>query len=101
MYRTKKAKSKRKTYFYGCAYFRQVRDSKLARGYYQKSVVIVSRRPFYGLLKRLVCLVAPHFFENGKGLLDQVFTDLSRWPHISPGHFDLAVMGNNLQVRIT
>lgn len=33
-------------YFYGYVYFRQVRDKSLKRGYFQKSLVLISKLPY-------------------------------------------------------
>ncbi|XP_020600799.1 protein DENND6A-like [Orbicella faveolata] len=41
-------------HFYGFAYFRQVKDPSIQRGYFQKSVVLVSRLPYVNLFSEVV-----------------------------------------------
>ncbi|XP_074609233.1 protein DENND6A-like isoform X2 [Acropora palmata] len=71
-------------HFYGLAYFRQVKDPSLPRGYFQK-----------------MQFVAPNFFENGELSLEAVCHDIDQWPYPEAGHtLQLPLMGNVLQVRI-
>ena len=49
----------------GIAYFRQVRDSSIHRGFYQKAVVILSHLPFHNLFRHLIDLTAPEYFTKG------------------------------------
>ena len=53
----------------GIAYFRQVRDSTIHRGFYQKAVVILSHLPFHNLFRHLIDLTAPEYFTKGKSFL--------------------------------
>lgn len=53
----------------GIAYFRQVRDSTIHRGFYQKAVVILSHLPFHNLFRHLIDLTAPEYFTKGINLL--------------------------------
>ena len=41
-------------YYYGFVYFRQVKDSDIKRGYFQKSVVILTRLPYITFFTYLV-----------------------------------------------
>uniref|UniRef100_UPI00398F2004 protein DENND6B isoform X5 n=1 Tax=Pristiophorus japonicus TaxID=55135 RepID=UPI00398F2004 len=51
-------------HYYGFVYFRQVKDSTVKRGYFQKSLVLISRLPFVNLFHSLLQLVAPEYFEK-------------------------------------
>ncbi|XP_074609232.1 protein DENND6A-like isoform X1 [Acropora palmata] len=88
-------------HFYGLAYFRQVKDPSLPRGYFQKSVVLISRLPYVNLFSEVMQFVAPNFFENGELSLEAVCHDIDQWPYPEAGHtLQLPLMGNVLQVRI-
>lgn len=56
-------------YLHGFVYFRQVRDRSARRGYFQKSLVILSRFPFINLFYEVVAKIAPQFFEHGADVL--------------------------------
>ncbi|XP_044182481.1 protein DENND6A-like [Acropora millepora] len=88
-------------HFYGLAYFRQVKDPSLPRGYFQKSVVLISRLPYVNLFSEVMQFVAPNYFENGELSLEAVCHDIDQWPYPEAGHtLQLPLMGNVLQVRI-
>ncbi|XP_073228779.1 protein DENND6A-like isoform X2 [Porites lutea] len=71
-------------HFYGFAYFRQVKDPSIQRGYFQK-----------------VQLIAPSYFENGELSLETVCHDIDQWPFPEAGHtLQLPLMGNVMQVRV-
>eukprot|EP01137_Pigoraptor_chileana_P010455 Opistho-2@60122 len=87
--------------YYGYVFFRQVRDANLKRGYFQKSLVLLSPHPFVGLFSRIVRLIAPEFFDNGRPLLEAACRNISRWPSPAPGNtFELPILGHVLQVRV-
>lgn len=52
-----------KEYLHGFVYFRQVRDAAAKRGYFQKSLVILSWFPFVPLFSKLLKVLAPKYFE--------------------------------------
>ena len=58
------------TYFYGYVYFRQVKDRTARRGYFQKSLVLLTRLPFVRLFSHVVQLISPQFFECGDASLE-------------------------------
>lgn len=51
-------------------FHRQVKDDTIRRGYFQKSVVVVSRLPYFGVLSRMVRTVAPNYFDIGTQVLE-------------------------------
>ncbi|KAK2555645.1 Protein DENND6B [Acropora cervicornis] len=88
-------------HFYGLAYFRQVKDPSLPRGYFQKSVVLISRLPYVNLFSEVMQFVAPNFFENGELSLEAVCHDIDQWPYPEAGHtLQLPLMGNVLQPQM-
>nr|CAD7399606.1 unnamed protein product [Timema cristinae] len=88
-------------YYYGYVYFRQVKDKLLPRGYFQKSVVIISRLPFISLFTEVCALIAPEFFENGEPSIEAACHDIDHWPWPDPGEtFNLPLLGTILQTQI-
>lgn len=48
---------------YGCAYYRQKRDSAVPRGYVQQVVVLLSRLPYHVLHELILRIVVPRFSQ--------------------------------------
>uniref|UniRef100_A0A3Q4HUC6 DENN/MADD domain containing 6B n=1 Tax=Neolamprologus brichardi TaxID=32507 RepID=A0A3Q4HUC6_NEOBR len=87
-------------HFYGYVYFRQVKDVSVKRGYFQKSLVLVSRLPYTHLFHSLMQTIAPEFFEKHEPCLEAVCNEIDQWPSPVPGQtLNLPVMGVILQVR--
>ncbi|XP_078341038.1 protein DENND6A-like isoform X3 [Crassostrea virginica] len=88
-------------YLYGFVYFRQTKDKSIKRGYFQKSVVLVSRLPFVALFNQLVGIIAPEYFDNGEPSLEAACHDIDQWPCPLGGDtVSLPIFGTVLQVRI-
>ncbi|XP_048209616.1 protein DENND6B isoform X2 [Perognathus longimembris pacificus] len=88
-------------HYLGYVYFRQVKDSSVKRGYFQKSLVLVSRLPFVRLFHSLLSLIAPEYFEKLAPCLEAVCNEIDQWPAPVPGQtLNLPVMGVVIQVRI-
>nr|XP_053628863.1 protein DENND6A-like [Cherax quadricarinatus] len=88
-------------YLYGYVYFRQVKDRTLRRGYFQKSVVLLSHLPLVSLFTTVLDLVAPEYFDTGEASLEAACHHLDQWPPPSPGTtLSLPLLGTLLQVRI-
>ncbi|XP_024593348.1 protein DENND6B isoform X3 [Neophocaena asiaeorientalis asiaeorientalis] len=88
-------------HYFGYVYFRQVKDSSVKRGYFQKSLVLVSRLPFVRLFQALLSLVAPEYFDKLAPCLEAVCNEIDQWPAPVPGQtLNLPVMGVVLQVYI-
>ncbi|XP_043419027.1 protein DENND6B isoform X4 [Neofelis nebulosa] len=80
---------------------KQVKDSSVKRGYFQKSLVLVSRLPFVRLFQALLGLIAPEYFDRLAPCLEAVCSEIDQWPAPTPGQtLKLPVMGVVLQVRI-
>ncbi|NXC48064.1 DEN6B protein, partial [Penelope pileata] len=88
-------------HYFGYVYFRQVKDSSVKRGYFQKSLVLVSRLPYVNLFQSLLQLIAPEYFDKLEPCLEAVCNEIDQWPPPVPGQtLNLPVMGVVIQVRI-
>ncbi|XP_058164995.1 protein DENND6B isoform X11 [Dasypus novemcinctus] len=88
-------------HYFGYVYFRQVKDSSVKRGYFQKSLVLVSRLPFVRLFQALLTLIAPEYFDKLAPCLEAVCSEIDQWPAPAPGQtLNLPVMGVVVQVRV-
>nr|XP_003480136.1 protein DENND6A [Cavia porcellus] len=88
-------------YFYGYVYFRQVRDKTLKRGYFQKSLVLISKLPYIHFFHTVLKQIAPEYFEKNEPYLEAACNDVDRWPAPVPGKtLHLPIMGVVMKVRI-
>ncbi|XP_071369510.1 protein DENND6A-like, partial [Centroberyx affinis] len=88
-------------HYYGYVYFRQVRDKSLKRGYFQKSLVLISRLPYVTFFHSLLKIMAPEYFEKQEPCLEAACNDIDRWPTPHPGRIlTLPIMGVVIKVRI-
>ncbi|KAM3832687.1 protein DENND6B isoform 2-T2 [Vipera latastei] len=88
-------------HLFGYVFFRQVRDRSAQRGYFQKSLVLVTRLPYVNLFHALLRLIAPEYFEKLDPCLEAVCSEIDQWPPPVPGQMlNLPVMGVVIQVRI-
>uniref|UniRef100_A0A8C1XWW5 DENN/MADD domain containing 6B n=1 Tax=Cyprinus carpio TaxID=7962 RepID=A0A8C1XWW5_CYPCA len=89
---------KEHAHFHGYVYFRQVKDASVKRGYFQKSLVVVSRLPFGNLFHSLLQVIAPEYFEKHEPWLETVCNEIDQWPAPVPGQtLNLPVMGVVMQ----
>uniref|UniRef100_A0AAZ3QH30 UDENN domain-containing protein n=1 Tax=Oncorhynchus tshawytscha TaxID=74940 RepID=A0AAZ3QH30_ONCTS len=87
-------------HYYGYVYFRQVRDKSLKRGYFQKSLVLISKLPYVTFFHSLLKLVAPEYFEKQEPCLEAACNDIDRWPTPHPGKIlVLPIMGTVMKVQ--
>ncbi|XP_005997825.1 DENN/MADD domain containing 6Aa [Latimeria chalumnae] len=88
-------------YYYGYVYFRQVRDKSLKRGYFQKSLVLITKLQYVNFFHSLLREIAPEYFEKSEPCLEAACNDIDRWPAPVPGKtLNLPVMGIVMKVRI-
>ncbi|XP_077181592.1 protein DENND6A isoform X2 [Paroedura picta] len=88
-------------YYYGYVYFRQVQDKTLKRGYFQKSLVLVSKLPYIHFFHIVLGHIAPEYFEKNEPFLEAACSDIDRWPSPVPGKtLHLPIMGTVIKVRI-
>uniref|UniRef100_A0A8D0GGK7 DENN domain containing 6A n=1 Tax=Sphenodon punctatus TaxID=8508 RepID=A0A8D0GGK7_SPHPU len=88
-------------YYYGYVYFRQVQDKTLKRGYFQKSLVLISKLPYIHFFHTLLGQIAPEYFEKNEPFLEAACSDVDRWPPPVPGKtLILPIMGVLIKLRI-
>jgi len=88
-------------FLFGFAYFRQVKDATIRRGYYQKSVILLSHLPLVDFLTQVTTLVARRFFEAGELPLEVACHDVERWEAPLPGaHLTLPLLGSLIDLHI-
>lgn len=90
------------SHYWGFVYFRQKRDANLPRGYFQKSLIIITRLPFFNLYYDVLTQLAPKYFDEGNELLrracDQINT---QWPSLMVGQtLKLPLLECNYQICI-
>ncbi|KAF9970887.1 hypothetical protein BGZ73_006267 [Actinomortierella ambigua] len=88
-------------FLYGYVFFRQKQDPSIRRGYFQKSVVILTQHPFVGLFSRLVSVLGPAYFEVGKPMLEAAFHNIASWrAPTTKSIMELPFMGTLYQVQL-
>ncbi|CAG8519128.1 9974_t:CDS:10 [Racocetra persica] len=88
-------------FLYGYVFFRQKKDPRIKRGYFQRSLVLLSQYPYVGLFSRVVSILGPAYFEVGNPMLEAACHDIASWKSPSPSKlFDLPFLGNVIQVEI-
>lgn len=88
-------------FLYGFAYFRQVKDASIRRGYYQKSVILLTYLPLISFYTNLTNIVAKKYYESGDVSIEAACHDINRWSLPSPGsHLTLPVLGSLLQLHL-
>lgn len=88
-------------HFSGIAFFRQVRDASIHRGFYQKAVIILSQLPFHNLFRHIIDLTAPEYFSKGEAALESMAAAVNRWPSPIAGEtMELPFLGSVLRVRL-
>lgn len=88
-------------YFFGYVYFRQTKDKSIRRGYFQKSVVLLSKLPLICLFSKIVALIGQDYFTNGEPSLEAACHDIDQWEAPTPGVMhSLPVLGTVIQARI-
>ena len=87
---------------FGYVHFRQVRDKTIKRGYFQKSLVLLSKLPFISLFIFVVSQLGPNYFQYGLASLETCCHLMDcQWPEPEAGKtLLLPLLGNVLQVRI-
>ncbi|CAO3664462.1 unnamed protein product [Rhizopus stolonifer] len=88
-------------FLYGYVFFRQKKDSSIRRGYFQKSLVLLSQHPFHGLFSRIVSILGPAFFDTGQPMLEAACMNIVQWASPEEGKIlDLPFLGRLLQVEL-
>jgi len=93
-------KARQNNHIFGFVFFRQRKDASIKRGYFQvralllygpvffflkkiktkqKSVVVLSSKPYMGLFREVVQLLAPAYFDMGHPILEAACETISKW----------------------
>ncbi|WFD18887.1 hypothetical protein MCAP1_001100 [Malassezia caprae] len=93
--------SRSTSYLYGYTFFLQRRDATNRRGYFQKSLVILTHLPYVSLFTEMVARLGPSFFAHGPTVLELVARDIVQWPAPRPGAaLELPLMGTLVHVLL-
>lgn len=89
-------------YYYGHVYFRQAKDPSIRRGYFQKSLIILTRNAFIPFYSSLMRQIGPAFFDGGgRHLLECMCTSIAKWDPPTPGsQFEVPMLGSVLRVQV-
>jgi hypothetical protein len=97
----KSSDGSRTEFIYGFVVFRQKKDVLIPRGYFQKSLVLLSKLGYGGLFFHMMQLISPTFFLMGKPALESACQNISQWPPPHPGKtYELPFMGTVLIAEI-
>eukprot|EP00127_Corallochytrium_limacisporum_P006656 Clim_evm35s232 gene=Clim_evmTU35s232 len=96
-----KPRTSRREFIHGCCLFRQEKDDNTVRGYMQKSVVALSMKPIYGLLRKAVEILAPAYFVTGETALETAYHEISSWPTpVDDSYLTLHLLGEVMEVHM-
>uniref|UniRef100_A0A1I7ZM86 UDENN domain-containing protein n=1 Tax=Steinernema glaseri TaxID=37863 RepID=A0A1I7ZM86_9BILA len=88
-------------YYYGFVHFRQRKDPTIPRGYYQKSLVLLTVLPLVQLFSEVVEIVVQSFFDMGEAAIEAACHHIDQWPAPIPGKLlSLPLIGKLLHARI-
>uniref|UniRef100_A0A8D8W6C4 Protein DENND6B n=1 Tax=Cacopsylla melanoneura TaxID=428564 RepID=A0A8D8W6C4_9HEMI len=92
-------------YFYGFVHFRQVKDDTLPRGYFQKSIVLLSPMPFVSLFSDVCSIIAQEVFDKDFSVLTKACKEIDLWTQPRPlskikETVTLPLLGTSLRVDI-
>ncbi|XP_053666523.1 protein DENND6A [Anopheles marshallii] len=88
-------------HFWGFVYFRQIKDATLKRGYFQKSLVLLTRLPFVNLFYELCGVIAPSYFSTGEPTLEAVCDSVCKWPSLLADEpLQLHLLGHVYEVAV-
>jgi len=88
-------------YLFGYVFFCQKPDSTIKRGYFQKSLVLVSHLPFTKLFSRAVEIIGSLFFRYGNSILEATCRNISKWPcPTKGGKLTLPLLGEFVKANL-
>lgn len=89
------------TMLFGFVHFRQVKDASNPRGFFQKSIVLISRLPYIDLFQRIVMTFGAVYYSYGAPILDALVRDINGWPTPHSGlHQHLPFIGSVFNLHI-
>lgn len=89
-------------FIYGYVHFLQRKEPSFKRGYFQKSLVILSLLPYSELFKHIVTVIGTNYFDNEHLLnLENVYNQIKKWPWLQTGTLlNLTIMGSTMAFYI-
>lgn len=88
-------------FYYGYVFFRQTKGEQFKRGYFQKSFVLLTRKPYINLYSNIVQIMAPQYFESGKVAIEVAMHNFTCWEPIVPGKsYQVPLLGQVLSFHI-
>lgn len=67
-------------FYYGFVYFRLCRDVSKPRGYFQKSLVVLTTLPYVSLFKQVTNTMGPLYFSHGESVFESAKNCIDSWP---------------------
>ena len=65
--------------------FRQRKGEEFKRGYFQKSLVLITRKPYINLYSKIVEILAPSYFDSDQVAIEVAMHNFTCWGTIVPG----------------
>jgi len=89
-------------FIYGYVHFLQKKDHTLKRGYFQKSLVILSLLPFVEFYHHIVSVIGESYFDNeSSSRLEDIYNQIRTWPAIKTGEpLSLTIIGSKIALYI-
>jgi hypothetical protein len=86
---------------YGFVCFRQVVDKTSARGYFQKSSVLLSHLPLTNIFERIISIIGSAYHEYGSSITEAAINNVNSWPSPNPGkRVTLPILGHTIQEQL-
>ncbi|KAI6187152.1 UDENN domain-containing protein [Aphelenchoides besseyi] len=88
-------------FVFGFVHFRFQKQIDAPRGYFQKSVVVLSRLPLFALFKYVVDVLAYGFFDAGEPIIEAACEHIKSWPSPIPSEtLCMPLLGQLIVARI-
>lgn len=89
-------------FMHGFVCFRQVEDASSRRGYFQKSLVLITDSMYHALYLRMAAIIGSCLFDQGSDVLQQAYHDIKHWPAPTSGVvLSLPLLGSALEAVLT
>lgn len=72
------------SFYFGHVYFKQSRDDLQARGFTQKSLVLLTALPSVDLFKGVLARAGPLYFSHGPSFIEVLWATIQAWPQPLP-----------------
>jgi hypothetical protein len=89
-------------YLFGYVFFLQRPDKSIERGFFQKSIVIITPVPYVHVFIKCAEVVGDFFFNHGSKILESACRNICSWPlPIIEGDVALPILGDVIRVYIS